>query len=108
MNRKEFETALASLIAELIPTIGDEYRASNDPQDDTPGMALTVGADTEGWSYQTGDNSYTGGAYGYATWGVGYLYRDSNPVERAHEIADELAELCPDDAPIFTDGESQS
>ena len=28
------------------------------------------------WGYQTGDNSYTGGAYGYNHWGVGYIYED--------------------------------
>lgn len=85
------ETEVAALLAELIPTIGDEYRASDD--DDTPSMLVTVGADESGaWSYQTGDNSFTGGAYGFLAWGVGYLYRDSDPRAVARGIVDEIAE----------------
>ena len=28
------------------------------------------------WGYQTGDNSFTGGAYGYKHWGIGYVEKD--------------------------------
>ena len=28
------------------------------------------------WGYQTGDNSFSGGAYGYNHWGVGYVEKD--------------------------------
>jgi hypothetical protein len=33
---------------------------------------ITIGVNKEGtsWNYQTGDNSYTGGAYGLANWAV--------------------------------------
>lgn len=59
------------LIAALIPQIRDYYRATDDPDDNTPGMQLTIGFTQErempdapySWHYQTGDNSYSGGAY---------------------------------------------
>lgn len=78
------------LLVSLKPTIKDDYRASDDLEDDTPGMQVTVGADATGWGWQTGDNSFSGGAYGYAFWGVGYLYRDSNCMEIAKEMRAEI------------------
>jgi hypothetical protein len=84
---------LAQLCASLKKEISDEYRASDDPGDDTPGMQLTVGADGKGgWSWQTGDNSYSGGAYHYPHWAVVSLYRDSKCSEVAKEIRSELEE----------------
>ena len=84
---------ITALCASLIPDISDDYRATDDP-DDVPGMMVTVGADESGaWSYQTGDNSYTGGAYGFPAWGVGYLFRDSDPAEVAESIVNEIADL---------------
>jgi hypothetical protein len=90
MNRDEFKAGLTALIAGLIPKIGDDYRASDDPSDDVPGMQITIGADGDGWSYQTGDNSYTGDAYGYQYWGLGAIYRDSDPAEVAEELLRDL------------------
>lgn len=87
------------LITALIPEIQDEYRASDDPGDNTPAMCLTIGFTPEtedrdySWHYQTGDNSFTGGAYGHAFWAVVTIFRDSVPSEIADEIADELAEI---------------
>lgn len=107
MKRSDFIADITALVASLIPEIDDDYRCSNDTSDDTPGMQLTVGADLEGWSYQTGDNSFTGGAYGYATWGVGYVFRDSVPGEIAESIASDLEENeDPNSAPIFGSDES--
>lgn len=87
---------IRALLISLKPTIGDDYRATDRPEDKLPGMCVTVGAtvaDDGGisWSYQTGDNSYTGGAYGHAAWGVGYLYRRSNCAAVADGIVDEIA-----------------
>lgn len=90
------------LLKALKPDIADDYRATDDPGDNTPGMQVTIGAKpledgTLDWSYQTGDNSYSGGAYGYPHWGVIYLYRRSNCHELAtdavNEIADSIAQL---------------
>ncbi len=108
MKRTEFIEQITALVADLIPTIADDYRV--DEESAVPGMLLTVGADADGWSYQTGDNSYTGGAYGYASWGLGYIYRDSDPLDVANSIADDLeCNEPPDDfVPIFSDYSHQN
>lgn len=57
-------------------------------------VQLTVGwsPETGGWGWQTGDNSYTGGAYGHPVWGVAWVTHDSDPADVADEILDELIE----------------
>lgn len=56
---------------------------------------LTVGcnADTGEWSYQTGDNSYSGGAYFYPDWAVVTLRPRCNSHEIAKDIQDQLSDL---------------
>ena len=88
------------LLKALKKDIGDDYRASEDPDDETPGMqvtfGVTIGEDGSlSWSYQTGDNSYTGGAYGHPYWGVVSLYRRSRSREVAEEAMDDaLSQAC--------------
>lgn len=83
---------IRSLLIELKSTIQDDYRADDDS--DYPSMCVTIGADGKGhWSYQTGDNSYTGGAYGYPHWAVITLDRRSNCTSVANEVLDQLADL---------------
>jgi len=88
-----------SLIAALIPDIQDDFRAyemtEEEETDSEPSMLVTIGSDTElsSWQYQTGDNSYSGGAYGFPHWAVVAIYRDSNPQEVAEDIAGQLADL---------------
>ncbi len=86
---------LRALFVALKCDIGDDYRASEfDDESDTPAMSVTIGANEEGeWSYQTGDNSYTGGAYGYPHWAVVTLERRSNSTELAREAVSQLADL---------------
>lgn len=89
-----------ALIEALIPDIDDDCRASGSEfdEDSEPGFDLTIGFTPESeerdysWSYQTGDNSFTGGAYGHRHWGVVSLYRDSDAQSLAEEIADQLGE----------------
>jgi hypothetical protein len=85
---------LARLLVALKANIGDEYRCTDDQDDDTPGMIVTIGwtPKTGEWNYQTGDNSFTGAAYGHRIWAVIYLYRDSNCRDLARDAQDELAE----------------
>ncbi len=72
-------------------SISDEFRAYD--EDEIPGILLTVGADAKGnWSYQTGDNSFTGGAYGFRLWAVVGVYRRSNARQVAQEIINQFAE----------------
>lgn len=94
--RKDIEQLLKRLKKE----IGNEYRASE--EDTLPSMLVTVGAaepeitgEDIPWGYQTGDNSYTGGAYGFPHWAVIYLYRRSNCKALAADAVQELAEAFP-------------
>jgi hypothetical protein len=89
------------LIKELVPLIknikkdiSDEYLAFEG--DDMPGIQLTIGwdADSGNWSYQTGDNSYSGSAYGYPHWAVVGVYRRSNALDLARDIREQLADLA--------------
>jgi hypothetical protein len=85
--------SITRLLIGLKATIGNDYRCTDDPDDDTPGMLVTIGASPDGsWHYQTGDNSYSGGAYGHPAWGLCYLYRRSNCAELARGAVDEIAE----------------
>lgn len=90
---------ITELLEFLQTTIADDYRATDDPEDNQPGMQVTIATDgdrdssgqfSEPWTYQTGDNSFAGNCYGYQYWGVGYLYRDSD----CKEIAADMIEQC--------------
>jgi hypothetical protein len=95
---------LSALIRAVKADIGDEYRA--DEYDTVPGICLTVGwndktvnqwgqtQEAGSWSYQTGDNSYSGGAYGYPHWAVVSVYRRSDSRALAREIRSQLADLA--------------
>lgn len=91
---REFKREIRKLLVELKKQISDDYRCSDDPDDDKPGMCVTVSTnDFSTWDYQTGDNSYTGGCYGHRHWSVIYLYRNSNSTELANDAVEELAGL---------------
>lgn len=82
---------IVRLLVSLKREIGEEYRVSDDPDDNIPGIQVTVGASIDGsWSYQTGDNSFTGGAYSHPHWGVGSLYRRSNSRQLADDILSQI------------------
>lgn len=83
---------LAALLKALKKDIRDDYRI-DDQEDDTPTLCVTVGCDIETgeWAFQTGDNSFSGGAYGYRHWGLGYLTRRSNSRDVAKSIIDDIA-----------------
>ncbi len=84
---------LSRLFVALKQDIADEFRCSDDPEDTTPGMSVTIGwSESGGWSYQTGDNSFTGGAYGHPHWAVVSLYRRSNSRELARDVISQLAD----------------
>lgn len=96
-----FAADMATLAKRLIPEIDDDFRCSDAPDDETPGMMVTVGVTVEddgtlSWNYQTGDNSFSGGAYCHATWGIGYLHRDTDPEEFADSITADVADNLPE------------
>ena len=88
---------LITLIEDVKADISDEYRAY--PDDEEPGIQLTVAANTMHgfengeWSFQTGDNSFTGSAYHFQHWAVLGIYRDTDANDAARDIVDQLEEL---------------
>jgi UDP-N-acetylglucosamine 2-epimerase len=90
-----FKKEITNLLMSLKCDIEDDFRAYED--DELPGMLITVGGealkDGIAWSYQTGDNSFTGGAYGYQQWAVVSLHRRSNCKELAKDIYEQLFDL---------------
>ena len=84
---------IAALLRALKADIDDEYRCSDDADDNTPGMCVTVAtSDGQDWVYQTGDNSFTGACYHRSHWAVIYLYRRSNCDELAKAAIEEMNE----------------
>ena len=83
---------LAQLVRAIKPAILDDFR---DASGELPYVTLTVGCDTRTgkWSYQTGDNSYVGGAYHYPDWAMVSVYRRSDSYALARDIRDQLADL---------------
>ena len=84
-----------------LPLIKDVRRLLIDLKDDicmderhSPGeLEVTIGADDNGnWGWQTGDNSFSGGAYCYPHWGVVTLTRRSNCTELARDVVDQIAD----------------
>lgn len=85
---------IRKLLILLKKEIRDEYRATDDPDDNMPGMCVTISTrDGSTWSYQTGDNSFTGSCYGDPHRAVVYLYRRSNCTELANQAYEELKDL---------------
>jgi hypothetical protein len=57
------------------------------------GMQLTIGTNGDSWGWQTGDNSFTGGAYSYPHWGVVYIFEDTTADDLAKEALDQIDDL---------------
>lgn len=76
-------------------TLRQDFRDS-DPSDPTPYLDVTIGCTfdfDEGcitWNYQTGDNSYTGGAYGHPEWFTTSILSRSNCKDLAAGLASEI------------------
>jgi hypothetical protein len=86
---------LSSLVRDLKKTIRDDYRSTcADPDDTAPSMDVTIGwsPDSGAWDYQTGDNSFFGGAYLHPVWAVATIDRRSNSRDIARELIAQLDE----------------
>lgn len=83
---------LTKLFVHLKTTIHDDYSTEGDEPGSPPSMEVTIGwtPETGNYSYQTGDNSFTGGAYGHPLWAVVYLTRRANSTELAREVRSQL------------------
>jgi len=95
-NLRRMQRDVRALLIALKREIGDEYRA--DEESTVPSMQVTIGAsaDASAWNYQSGDNSYTGGAYGFPYWGVVTLYRRSNSGELAADACAQIFDQLPE------------
>jgi hypothetical protein len=88
-------SALVRTVKDYVPTKSasdaKDYVDPLDP-DGTPTITLTIGWSdkTDDWSYQTGDNSFTGGAYGYPIWAVVYVSLRCDSRELARDIRAQL------------------
>ena len=88
-------SALVRHVAQQVPRVSDhdadDYR---EDQDSLPSIDLTIGwsPETGAWSYQTGDNSFTGGAYGYPIWAVTSVSRRNDSRAVARYLIDQLDE----------------
>lgn len=83
---------VAELIPNLIKDIEDDWIDDGD-EDNGPGMDITIGSnDGSVWAYQTGDNSFMGSCYLFRYWGVGRLYRDTDPMVCARYLVDQIFE----------------
>lgn len=88
-------SALVRHVAKQVPRANDpdadDYR---EDQDSLPSIDLTIGwsPETGAWSYQTGDNSFTGGAYGYPIWAVTSVSRRNDSRAVARYLIDQLDE----------------
>ena len=86
-----------SNLADLIKEVKKVVRRYGEDRYGGGAITLTVGADGKGrksWSFQTGDNSFTGGAYLYPHWAVVEVESDSNSDELARSIVDQLEEAA--------------
>lgn len=73
----------------------DWYELSSSNSNGDPGyidvtIGLTFGEDCISWNYQTGDNSFTGGAYGHPEWFTTALSRRSNCKEIAKDVISDI------------------
>ena len=86
---------VSALIRAVKAEISNEYRAFND--DEIPGIQLTIACndDMTEWTYQTGDNSYTGSCYHYQHWAVTGIYRNTNSRDAARDLINDLYDLLP-------------
>lgn len=92
---------LKSLIILCKAQIDKSYTGDPKEEPDTwhlPRMDLTVGYSPEdgGWSYQTGDNSYTGGAYGHPIWGVVTVFLNSSSSALSDELLSQIEDQIAD------------
>ena len=66
------------------------------PDDSTPYVDVTIGCTFDfgegsiAWNYQTGDNSFTGGAYGHPEWFTTSLLSRTNCKDASEDLIEEI------------------
>ena len=107
LDSKEFYDEVFNLIVYAKENIEEDESCEQDDNDD-PDIenanynTITVGMDKDGnWGWQSGDNSYSGGAYGYRHWGVAdYITKDSDINEHVQNIIGQLEDCLSQDDSI--------
>ena len=83
-------------LTKLIKLNLDEWKSwlNEDVDSDEGWGTLTIGFDddNEEWSYQTGDNNYTGGAYGFHNWLVVNFSTECTVEEVLERLCEEYQE----------------
>jgi hypothetical protein len=77
----------------------DYYKDEYNPEDESYSTMVTLGVDCDDdgnvtFGLQSGDNSYTGNAYGFQYWGVVYPY-PATADEYATELIESVEETLP-------------
>lgn len=91
--RNEFTRQLISIKSTVNWADFEPGQDCADPDEDGPSfLCVTFGANENlsDWNYQTGDNSYTGGAYGFRYWGLCYLRPRTNSKDAATGALDQI------------------
>ena len=90
-----FRRDLEAMLKTLKGTISDDDRSHEEAS--LPSLAVTIGAeltpDGIAWNYQTGDNSFTGAAYGFRHWGIVDIHRRDNCRRLANDIVEQFLGL---------------
>jgi hypothetical protein len=91
---KNIKENIRQILIDLIPTIEDDDRASDDYDDNDAGVQVTFATSKkfDVLEFQTGDNSFWGPCYHYPIWSVIYLYRDSDAGYLAEEVEAQIFE----------------
>lgn len=94
-NLKELEPLLVAELKRLRATIGKDDNCTSAEPGDPPGMDVTLGINDDASEYalQTGDNSFTGAAYGFPHWGNSSLMRDATDSDVEY-VAREIIRQC--------------
>lgn len=88
----ENKSDLLELVTSIISDIGYDDRPFEDGSSPIS-ITISVNYDCTEWTYQTGDNSYTGPCYMHPYWGVSDLYRDSDPERVTDYLIRDLADV---------------
>ena len=95
-----YQPSFKEELVSIIDSIIEDYTNNYKDDEEIDYIQLTVGTngdlcEVSGsvlFGCQTGDNSYSGGAYGFRNWGLGSIDDETDSDELAEEIIEQLSE----------------
>ena len=87
---------IAENMGDWLETVDDiiSYLSDDDvAEDGYLELTIAISDDGESWNFQTGDNSYTGGAYGLPHWAVTAIYPGCEAEDVADDVLSQLVDL---------------